>query len=164
MEQLVSQIESKNREKLIKSELKMYKFFFQHSSDAFILLKTYPEIKFFRGNFPAVKMFGCETGEEFASKTLLDLSPKYQPNGTPSSEKAKGILKIVEAKGVYSFEWRHKTINGTEFLVTVLLTITELKGEKVLQAIVRDISEKKRMEKALKNIHSNIHYLSLIHI
>jgi signal transduction histidine kinase len=56
--------------------------------------------------------------------------------------------KIAEAfrTGMNHFEWVHRRQNGEDFYVDVLLTTFNFKGKQVLQASVRDISERKRME------------------
>jgi signal transduction histidine kinase len=78
------------------------------------------------------------------------LSPKYQPDGTVSSIKAQEMMKIAMEKGSHFFEWMYKRMDNTEFPATVLLTSTEIKDEKVLQATVRDITESKKAEKEMK--------------
>jgi hypothetical protein len=48
------------------------------------------------------------------------------------------------------FEWIHKrTDNGATFPTDVLLTAMELNGKPVLQAVVRDITRRKRVEQEL---------------
>ena len=54
--------------------------------------------------------------------------------------------------GSHFFEWTHRRINGPNFAATVLLTRITLKGQTGLQATVRDISEQKRTEQALRDL------------
>jgi len=53
-------------------------------------------------------------------------------------------------EGSYSFEWTHRRISGGEFPADVLLTRMEQRGKMILQATVRDITERKRTEDALR--------------
>ncbi|MDP7180431.1 MAG: hypothetical protein QF824_04130 [Candidatus Woesearchaeota archaeon] len=53
-------------------------------------------------------------------------------------------------RGSNLFEWTHKKLNGKDFPATVLLSRIELKGKKFLQATVRGITEKKKVEEELK--------------
>ncbi len=75
-----------------------------------------------------------------------DFLPKYQPNGELSTEMVKAnILKTVE-EGYSFFEWKYKRLDGKEFYANILLVCMNFKGKQVLQATVRDISERKRSE------------------
>ena len=144
-------------EELLKSEEK-YKTLYDSSRDAIMVLT--PEEGFLGGNSAAIKMFGCKGDEEFASKTPADLSPVYQPDGTLSSVKTQQNMAIAMKKGSHFFEWKHKRIDGGEFFATVLLTRLELQGKKILQATVRDITERRVAEEAL--LESEGKYRSLI--
>jgi PAS domain S-box-containing protein len=48
------------------------------------------------------------------------------------------------------FEWVHKRLDGEEFPTTVLLSRVDLKGKKLLQATVRDITGRKQVEDELR--------------
>jgi len=96
-------------------------------------------------------LFGCKDDEEeFASQAPMTLSPEYQSDGTLSSEKAQQMMAIAMQKGSHFFEWTHKRMDGQEFPATVLLTRMELQGRKMIQATVRDITERKRAEEQLQ--------------
>ncbi len=133
--------------KLRESEEK-YHSLFESSHDAIMILTS--EKGFISGNPATLKLFGCKDEKEFTSLTPADLSPKYQPDGTVSSIKAQEMMKIAMEKGSHFFEWMYKRMDNTEFPATVLLTSTEIKDEKVLQATVRDITESKKAEKEMK--------------
>ena len=54
-------------------------------------------------------------------------------------------------KGSHQFEWMHKRADtGEAFPADVLLSAMELDGKRVLQAVVRDTTERKRAEAGLK--------------
>ncbi len=129
------------------SELK-YKVIFESSSDAIMLLT--PEGRFMSGNESAIKLYGCKDEKEFITYSPASLSPQYQPDGEPSESKARKMINIAVEKGSNFFEWAHKKNDGTEFFATVLLTRMELEGKVVLQATVRDITERKKNEEILK--------------
>jgi len=48
------------------------------------------------------------------------------------------------------FEWAHHRLDGTPFWVEVNLSGIEIKGELFMQAVVRDITERKKAEEALR--------------
>jgi len=136
--------ERKRMEKAVRESEEKHKTLYESSRDAIMLLT--PEQGFFNGNSATVKMFGCKDEEEFASKTPAALSPEYQPDGMLSSVKAQQMMATAMEKGSHFFEWKHKKVDGTEFFATVLLTRMKLQGKKVLQATVRDITERKWAE------------------
>ena len=65
------------------------------------------------------------------------------------SEVQKNAYNIFE-KGYYEFEIIQQAKNGRKIPVEVKSTLIELKGEKVVLSITRDITESKKAEQALK--------------
>ena len=126
-----------------------YRILFEYSRDAIMTLEP-PEWKFTSGNFATVKMFKTKNEKDFIVKAPWQYSPKLQPDGKPSGEKAKTMINTAMRKGSSFFEWRHKRLNGEEFPATVLLTRVVIGKNKFLQATVRDISERKKVEQKLK--------------
>jgi len=52
-------------------------------------------------------------------------------------------------EGSFYFDWVHKRSDGSEFPCSVLLSVLFLGGKKIVQANVRDITEKKKIEEEL---------------
>ncbi len=95
-------------------------------------------------------MFGCATVEEFCTKHPADLSPPQQPDGKDSLALANEHIATAMEKGSDRFEWVHRRAdNGKDFPVEVLLSAMELDGRPVLQATVRDITERKQNEQKI---------------
>jgi len=128
------------------SELK-FRTLYESSSDAVML---FDEKGFFDCNEATVRMFACKDKKEFCSKHPADLSPVAQPCGTDSMTLANQRIATAMKEGSNRFEWVHKRINGTDFPAEVLFNAMELDGKKVLQAVVRDITERKRAEEQLR--------------
>ena len=147
----------KAEESLAESE-KRYKLLYETSNDAIMTLEP-PMWKFTSGNPATVHMFGTETQEKFTSLGPWDLSPKHQPDGQLSSEKAGKMIGKAMKDGSCFFEWTHKRYHGEEFAATVLLSRMESKGKRLLQATVRDVSELKTAEKELEEHHQNLERL-----
>ena len=123
-----------------------FRTLFESSSDAVMLLD---ETGFFDCNDPTLRIFGCSTREEFIGKHPGELSPRVQPDGTDSLTAADAKIALAVESGTANFEWIHRRIDGTEFEADVLLSSMDLNGKTVLQAVVRDISERKRAEEAV---------------
>ena len=135
---------------LRESETK-YRELFESSRDAIMLLFP-PEWKFTTCNPATVALFGAKSIEHFTTLGPWDVSPLLQPDGERSADKAPNVIRQAMEDGSHFFEWTHRRINGPNFAATVLLTRITLKGQTGLQATVRDISEQKRTEQALRDL------------
>ena len=133
-------------EKLEESEQK-YQTTFNASMDALML---FGGACFFDCNNATLRLFGCKSVEEFTKFHPSDLSPPTQPDGRPSMEAANSHIQKAFKTGADHFFWVHSRIDGATFPADVLLTRLPLKGREVLQATVRDITELKKAEEALK--------------
>ncbi len=136
--------ERKQAEETVRrSELK-FRTLFDSTGDAVVLLD---QKGFFDCNQAALATFGCASKEEFCTKHPADLSPPLQPCGTDSLTLANQRIAAAMATGRQFFQWVHKRQdNGVVFQAEVLLSATQLDGRNVVQAVVRDISERKRAE------------------
>jgi PAS domain S-box-containing protein len=136
-------------EALRRSETKFHTLF-DSTRDAVMLLD---EKSFFDCNPAALAMFGCATREEFCSKHPADVSPPTQPDGTDSLTRANQGIAAALKKGTDHFEWMHQRVDtGETFPAEVLLSAMELDGKPVLQAVVRDITVRRRTEDKLRQL------------
>jgi PAS domain S-box-containing protein len=124
-----------------------YKKLYETSSDAMIIIG---EGRFIDCNSATLKMFNIKSVREFIKLSPWDVSPEKQPDGIPSSEKAKKMMSIAMKKGSHRFSWTHKRFNGSNFKAEVTLTKLNLKDKAVLQATVRDLTKKLRENKSIK--------------
>jgi len=142
-----------DKEKILEQELidseEKFRTLFNSSKDAIMTLEP-PDWLFSSGNPAILKMFGVKNLEEFLSLKPWDISPKTQPDGQLSIDKAKKMIKKALNEESSFFEWTHKKINGDNFPATVLLNKVKLKDKILLQATVRNISEQKKAEEKLK--------------
>ena len=136
----------KKIEQNIREQSARLKSIFEGSGDAILLLS---DEGFFDCNEQAVKLFQMDSKEELIRNHPHELSPEFQPDGSSSFLKAQSIIQETFAKGLNRFEWDHLTKNGQLFNAEVLLSAFEYGGKKILQATVRDITEKKRIEAEL---------------
>ena len=130
---------------------------YDSSRDAVMLLDTKG---FFDCNQSALAIFGCATREEFCSLHPADLSPAKQACGSDSMELAGRHIATAMENGSRHFEWMHRRADSAKsFPADVLLSCMELDGKPVLQAVVRDISLRKRHEAELEQHRRHLEQL-----
>ncbi len=134
---------------LLKASADRYKALFLSSRDAIMTLEP-PSWKFTSGNPATIKMFQAKNEGDFLNHEPWILSPEFQLDGSRSDEKAKAMINHAMEKGTNLFEWTHKRLNGEEFPAEVLLSKVQQNGNSYLHAVVRDITERKKMEEKLK--------------
>jgi len=122
----------------------MYKKIFEKSIDGVFIIE---DNKFVDCNNSAVKMFQYESREQLLNTHTSVISPEYQPDGKTSFEKAEEHIKYAYKNGNHCFEWVHLHLNGESLWTEVVLTDISTDDKKRLLAIVKDISEKKQLEK-----------------
>lgn len=121
-----------------------YHLLYETSNDAIMTLEP-PSWRFTSGNPAAVKMFNCKDEKEFVSLGPWDLSPKKQPDGQDSTDKAKRMIEKAVKQGHNLFEWTHKRYKGEGFPAIVLLSRIRVFGKVYLQATVRDVTKENQM-------------------
>ncbi|MES2138768.1 MAG: PAS domain S-box protein [Bacteroidota bacterium] len=119
---------------------------FNGSNDAIMLLT---KKGFFDCNPKTLEMFGMSDRKEFIESHPSDSSPALQADGQNSLIKANAMIDIAYEKGINRFEWLHQRKNGEVFPAEVLLSAFNYGDERVLQATVQDITQRKLVEKRL---------------
>ena len=124
-----------------------FRSLYEATSDAVMLLD---EQGFFDCNHATLAIFGCRNKEQFYGKKMSEFSPQFQPNGQDSSSLGAERISTAMQTGSCRFDWIHKRVDGSEFPAEVLLNAMEINGQKVIQAVVRDITDRKRDEDGIK--------------
>lgn len=124
-----------------------FRSLYEATTDAVMLLN---EQEFFDCNPATLKIFGCTNQKEFYGKHPSEFSPLFQPSGQDSASLASQRMSTAMAMGSCRFDWVHQRLDGSEFPAEVLLNVMEINGKKFLQAVVRDITDRKRDEDQIK--------------
>ncbi|MBK1882038.1 PAS domain S-box protein [Luteolibacter pohnpeiensis] len=134
-------------EQTIRESEKKFRTLFEESSHGVMLHAA--DHCFSEVNPAAAEIFGMSPAE-FVGKHPASLAPEYQSTGELSSIVAeREIRKCLEA-GTARFEWTHIHTLGHEIQVEVVLSRIQSGAKHLMQAVVTDISERKRAETELK--------------
>jgi PAS domain S-box-containing protein len=134
-------------EQALRQSEQQHRLLYNASRDALMTLAP-PSWRFTTCNTAAVELFAAAGTAEFCTLGPGDVSPECQPDGRRSAEAAAEMIGKALREGTAHFEWTHQRVDGTPFPADVLLTRMEQERQPFLQATVRDISERKELERA----------------
>lgn len=129
-------------EKLKESEQK-YRNLFESANDAIFIIK---DQRFIDCNIMATQLFGLQK-EDLLNLSPWDISPYMQTESILSETAAVDYISKAMAGNPQRFEWKHLHANKTILEMEVSLNKIDIPDEKLVLAVVRDISERKRFEK-----------------
>lgn len=124
-----------------------YRTLFDNAKDAIFLMDA---DVFIDCNKKTPEMFGCTKEQIIGQRPYEPFSPECQPDGRNSKEKAQEKIGLAIKGHSQFFEWTHKKPDGSLFEAAVSLNPVKLDGKTYLQAVVRDITQHKRLEKTLR--------------
>jgi len=134
---------------LQKQKLK-YQTLFETNSDAIVIMD---EEGFTDCNPAALKMFGIHSVQDFIARQPYQLGAPIQADGRTAAQFANDCVARARAEGYCFLEWLGKRDDGSEFPAEIALHAMTLDGKRVIQAIMRDITERKLAEQSLKEAH-----------
>ena len=100
-------------------------------------------------NTATLKLFGCTAPQQLYGLNPGQLSPPFQPNGRDSLSLANEMMAIAFERGNHRFDWVHQRFDATEFPAEVVLTVIEVGNQKIIQAVVQDLTDRKLAEETL---------------
>lgn len=130
-----------NEERIKESE-HIYRSLFENAADGIFLIHDV----FIDCNEAICKMFQRERGEIIGAHPA-DFSPKYQPNGRESFELASEKIKLALQGVPQRFLWKHVRKDDSIIDTEISLNSIHISGKKLVQAIVRDITQNIKNEK-----------------
>jgi PAS domain S-box-containing protein len=139
--------ERKKSEEKIKENEEKYIGLFKNANDAIWLLDGNI---FIDCNQRAVELFHCRNIKEIIGNSPLKFSPTLQPDGQESKKKAYQYIKKALMGHPQRFYWKHTTNDGREVDAEISLNRIKIKEKFFLQAIGRDITERKKAEEKLR--------------
>ena len=129
------------------------KILYEQAPDALYLCNL--KGTFIDGNFMAEKLTGYKKQELIGKSFLkLNLLPLDQ---LPKA--AKSLTKNLQGKGTGPDEFTLRQKDGTKLDVEIRTIPVKIKGKTLVLGIARDISERKKMEKKIKDYSENLEHL-----
>jgi len=100
-------------------------------------------------NPAAERLFGMSR-ERLVGTSPFHWSPAYQSDGQESRTKGGELLRQAHQGKLQRFEWLHQDASGRLFEGEISLSQVQLMGQTMVLALVRDITERKQAEAALR--------------
>lgn len=145
-------------ERALRESERKFRTLFEDSSQGVMLHEN--EL-FSEVNPAAARIFGVSP-EELVGRHPTDFAPEFQPDGELSSSAARRHLQRCMENGTTRFEWTQLHSKGHEVMMEVVLTRIPDGRNDLLQAVVNDISERKRAETELKRALERERELNLL--
>jgi PAS domain S-box-containing protein len=140
---LINDLEEKNN--LISEKERNYREIFNSTNDAIFINNIHDGI-LTDVNDVMLDMYGYSSKDDVIQKPASVLSDEGDKE---AQEKALSYITKALEEGPQVFEWRAKKRNGEIFIVEVSLRCTIIGGVNQALSVVRDISERKRMEQRI---------------
>ncbi|MDR1661381.1 MAG: response regulator [Azoarcus sp.] len=96
-----------------------------------------------------MKIYGCKSKKEYIDH-FFEFNPPFQPDGSPSEEKAKEMIRLAYEQGEVKFYWEHRTMDGVHLPVEVTLRRVKWRDGHRVIAYMTDLREiAKERERAM---------------
>jgi len=136
-------------DRALKESEEKFRMLFDTAADGVLLVKPEEEEAVIVDCNPkALELFGAAR-EDLIGKQPYELAPDMQPDGRSSREKGKAMMRTALEGDCPVFEWQPRRLDGTLFDTEIILKRVCLKGMDHVQAILRDITLRKKMEQEL---------------
>lgn len=107
------------------------------------------DYRFLDVNAEACRSLGYSS-EELLALTVYDIDPDADPN------EMENLQRDIDTSQLHVFERRHKTKDGRIFPVEINAKVFYYQGRPTSIALVRDITERKRVENEIRALNANL--------
>ncbi|HJV93446.1 MAG TPA: PAS domain S-box protein, partial [Azonexus sp.] len=125
-----------------------FRTLFEQANDAILILQGAAVLDC---NRRAEILYGLSR-DQLIGTSAMAAAPPQQADGRPSAEVFRGMVNRAQAGHPVVFEWRNRRPDGSPVDVEVSLSHIDYGGEECLQAIVRDITERKQKDERIKQL------------
>jgi PAS domain S-box-containing protein len=129
----------------LETERLKYQTLFETNSDAVVILndKTFTDC-----NPATLALFGMTSVDEFLQMPIQQLGTTMQADGTTAKDHAMRFIELAREQGHAVMDWQGRRQDGSVFSAEIALHAMQLEGQPVIQAIMRDVSERRAAEAA----------------
>jgi len=126
-----------------------FRTLFEQANDAIFIMRG-PTV--LDCNRRAEILRGVSRDQIIGTTPLSSSSPPKQPDGRNSEEILSEMLTKAAAGNAVVFEWRNLRADGSPLDMEISLSCVDFGGETCLQAIVRDITERKQAQEEIQQL------------
>ena len=144
-------------EQALRTSEQRFRSLFEHSADATMILEgdiwlelDEISIAILECNQAMADLLGYASIEELLIVHPTELWPVQQPGGELSVKLMDQAVKTALDQGNYRFEWVFQRPSGEEFFADILFTIIPLDDRKVIYTVVRDTTDRKKVEQQIQ--------------
>jgi PAS domain S-box-containing protein len=143
--------ERKQAERALRDSEARYRVLFDNAAEGVWLMTD----TFLDCNKNACELFACNR-EDVIGHSPIEFSPLTQPDGKDSAQAARE--RIASALGGHPqlFYWQSKRKDGTLVDAEISLADVTIGGQHVILAISRDITERRRTEAQMEDLHRQL--------
>ncbi len=143
----------RDRDRMLEAE-SLFRTLFASAQDAILLMNA---TGFLECNASAERMYGVSR-DVLCRLGPLDFSPEVQPDGRSSLESAREKIDAALRGESQSFAWLHHRRDGTPFWAEVSLDCVSLPHGRILQAVVRDVTERHEAEATRRQLEERLRH------
>ncbi len=129
----------------IENEKQKYQTLFETNSDAVVIMD---EAGFTDCNMATLSLFRMDSVEEFLRSPISQLGTEIQADGTRAIDHANHAISQARTQGHAIMDWQGVRKDGSVFMAEIAMHAMQLEGKPVIQAIMRDVSERRAAEAA----------------
>ncbi len=139
--------EKYKKEKAIRENEIKFRTLFELAGDSFFIMDKDIVLDC---NYRTVTMFGLASKNDIVGSSILRFSAEFQGEEIPSGILASQYIQAATEGKPQNFEWKHKKLNGELFDSDISLNTVSIQDKILIQASIRDISERKEAEKSIR--------------
>jgi PAS domain S-box-containing protein len=143
---IIDNTEHKRAERALRESEEKFRALFEGSSHGVVL---HDENELLEVNPAAVRIMRRQSAQELLGRHPSEMAPPFQSNGETSEVMGRRHVEDCMARGSARFDWMASAPNGDEIPLEVALTRIQWSGRQVIQALITDITERKRTQAAL---------------
>ncbi|MCL2500141.1 MAG: response regulator [Defluviitaleaceae bacterium] len=118
-------------------------------------------MKMLECNDASLELFKVGIKDNFINH-FFRLSPKYQPDGRISTEKASECLTSAFNEGIYVAEWMFLTTDGTSIPCEITLVRIDLQSDDLVVVYIKDLREQRAMLKEIEQQENLLYTVSSV--